>query len=373
MKKQKDGRYRTKIVVGHDGEGNSITKYVSGRTKKELAENIEELKKTYITGGMPVQRNILFQPYAEKWVAVYKAGLSASTTRNVSITLARLTGEFGFRQLRAITAADLQAFLLALSGIGRTTITDTLSMLKGIFRQAYADGILDRDPTVALSPPKYTTEKRREFTAAETRAVLALASRDKYGLMMYLLYYTGMRIGEVLGLRWTDIDFAERVIRVRRDVDFATGQIGAVKTKHSLRDVPIFDPLLPILDKHRKIGGYVISADHGVSHLSPSGYRKIAKRLAYELAQIDPSIEQKPDGADPTRSISVLTAHYYRHNFASLLYDAGVDILSAQQWLGHRDPETMLRIYAHLKAKRSNQSAQRVNILTASAAFSHPE
>lgn len=66
-----DKRLRKKITVGHDADGKAIVKYAAGRTKKELAENVEELKRTYI-GGLEVQRDILFEPYALSWYKAYK-------------------------------------------------------------------------------------------------------------------------------------------------------------------------------------------------------------------------------------------------------------------------------------------------------------
>jgi len=363
MKKQADGRYKSKIVVGYDADGEPIKKYVSGRTKKEFEQNRQETVKRFIGGGIEVQRDILFETYAKEWVAAYKNPESDSAWYNINIALDRLLGVFANRQMRSITSMDIQNFAKSLTGKGRTTITDATSLLRGIFTQAYADGVIDRNPAAVINKPKTTTKKRREFTDSETAAVLHHAARDKYGLMLYLLYYTGMRIGEVLGLTWAEVDLSKNEILVRRDVDFKTGRIGDVKTENSMRDIPIFDPLKIILNEHRQIGGYVISASNGANHLSPSGYRKIYKHMAYELVEIDDTIEQQPDGADPDNMISVLTAHYFRHNFASLLYDAGVDVLSAQRWLGHSDPATTLRIYSHLKKEREKESVERVNAL----------
>lgn len=364
MKKQADGRYKSKIVVGYDADGKPIKKYVSGRTKKEFEQNKEELKKCFIGGGVEVRRDVLFETYARRWVSAYKNPESESAWRNIEIALNRLLNAFGPRQIRSITSMDVQKFVKSLAGKGRTTITDATSLLSGIFAQACADGVIDRNPAARIVKPKTVTAKRRELTDTETAAVMKIAGRDKYGLMLYLLYYSGARIGEVLALEWgKDIDFSAGRLHVRNDVDFATGKIGKVKTPESLRDIPMFDPLRIELAKHRQLSGYVVSANEGKNHLSPSGYRKIIKRIARELVELDGTIEQRPDGADPDSMISVLTAHYFRHNFASLLYDAGVDVLSAQRWLGHSDPATTLRIYAHLKKQREDQSIERANAL----------
>ena len=81
MSRQKDGRYRTKITVGTTIDGKPIHKYASGRTKKELAQNVDELKKRYL-GGIEVQRNVLFGERVISWHHTYKAPKIGPSTAN---------------------------------------------------------------------------------------------------------------------------------------------------------------------------------------------------------------------------------------------------------------------------------------------------
>ena len=174
------------------------------------------------------------------------------------------------------------------------------------------------------------------------------------GLLLAILFYTGLRRGEVLGLRWSDVDFTACTLHVERDIDFVIGTVGSVKTASSVRTVPIPDPLMAMLQKHRQIGsGYVIRAARTDSFWTQSTFSRHWRSIQTELLRIDPSIENDTVG-------SILTPHYFRHNYASILYRTGVDVLSAQRYLGHTDPATTMRIYTHLADETEMKDAEKV-------------
>lgn len=356
MAKQKDGRYRAKITVGHTEDGKPVVKYASGRTKKELEANKEELRRTYIAGQCRVPRNALFGPYAAEWYAAYKKPNLSKSSRNTyaSVFNVHILPEFANRQLRAITAADLQLFLNSKAGMSVSSLGYMHSILRSVFQRAYADGVIDRDPTVGLQKLPAKKESRRALTAQERAAALAVGAEHKDGILLLLLYYTGMRVGEVLGLQWRDIDFTEKMIHVRRDMDFKAGELGNLKSGCSRRDIPMPEPLRDALMAIRGVGSTaVIQSQQTHTHLPESTYRRMWARLMRAMYAYDTSIESA-DGK------SVLTAHYFRHNYATMLYDADVDILSAQRFLGHADAKTTLSIYAHLSQGKEDKNAAKV-------------
>lgn len=174
------------------------------------------------------------------------------------------------------------------------------------------------------------------------------------GLFLAILYYTGLRRGEALGLRWSDIDFSARTLRVERDIDFVTGDVGTVKTATSVRTVPMPDALVAMLQKNRQIGsGYVIRAPRNGSHWSQATFMRHWRLIQAALLNAAPAIEHEGAG-------SILTPRYFRHNYASILYRSGVDVLSAQQFLGHTDPATTMRIYTHLADETQMKDAEKV-------------
>lgn len=354
MKKQSDGRYRAKITVGHTANGTAVVKYVSARTKKELEAAKQEALRLYVLGVTDKQRKVLFGEYAMDWYETYKEPSLSFSSKSSYRTIfnKHLFPTLENRPMRAISANELQALLNSKVGNAVSAVNLMLSILKNVFKLAYSQSVIDRDPTVALKKPHREQKTRRALTDAEAAAALSVAKTHPQGLLIYMLYYTGMRVGEVCGLTWADIDFKDRIIHVRRDVDLNAGELGSVKTKYSVRDVPIVDTLLPILAAKRGIG-YVCPAPDGDYWRNTALFRTW-KDIARAMVDADASIENK-------KGVSVITPYYFRHNFASVLYNAGVDVLAAQRILGHAKSQTTLDIYSHLSEQNKQTNTDKLS------------
>lgn len=376
MAEKADKRYRAKVTVGHDAEGRPIIKYASGKTKKELAQAVEELKKRHVDGIEERRRDILFGVYATEWYEIYKKPhLSIASRKSYATIFNRdLLPELANRQLRAITAEDLQRLINSKAGRCASDLGYISSILKNIFSLAFSQGLIDRDPAAALKKPAAAKTKRRALTEAETAAALEVMHTHPFGLFLGLLYYTGMRRGEAAGLQWQDVDFKERLIHVRRDLDFKAGGLGTVKTPTSVRSIPMPDELAQMLLPHRGIGEALVFPGPDGGLWANSSLHRVWISLMAAMAKAAPDIECKAaslrqDGGAPVPvPISVLTAHFYRHNYASLLYQAGVDVLAAQRILGHASPKTTMEIYTHLSEDAAQKNAQRVRDAFAPAA-----
>ncbi|MEL7609530.1 MAG: tyrosine-type recombinase/integrase [Bacillota bacterium] len=350
-----DKRLRAKITVGTGIDGKPIIKYASGRSKKELETSEKELRKTYI-GGQEVQRDALFETYAANWVKTYKEGKkSVGTDENYHTALHHhLVPAFKNRQLRAITSFDLQNLLNGKAGMSRTTIGYILTVLRGVFGKATAEGVIDRNPTLGIVKPDTASTSRRALTDNESAATLKVGAEHPDGLLLLVLYYTGLRRGEAIGLQWRDVDFQARTLSVRRDFDFKTEDIGKLKTKAAHRMIPIPDELYSALDSVRGIGEtFVFQRIIRASKTRLEAYRDTWNDLRSAMLAVEPKIESANGG-------SILTAHYYRHNYASILYNAGIDVLTAQKWLGHADARTTLSIYAHLSEDFELENADKL-------------
>lgn len=365
MAKQKDGRYRAKVTVGHDADGVPIFKYVSGRTKKELEAEKYRLRQQYITGALDIKRDVLFRAYAKQWyTAVKEPHIGTSSRDNYRIIFeVHLFPVFGDRQLRAISALDLQEFLNSKIGYSKSFIDKLYTCIRQLFRYACAQGVITRDPATALHRPEAEEHHRRALTAEETAAALAVAQEHPRGLLLLILYYTGLRIGEALGLQWDDIDFTQHVLHVRRDID--QFGVGDVKTANSLRTVPIPDRLYSALAEAlpSDAGSSFIFQGRNGSFWTKSAMRSAWSSMMGAVYEKDHSVEHKE--LRITRNThgkgSILTPHYFRHNYASILYNAGVDVLTAQKWLGHSDPATTLRIYTHISQQKEQIDVEKVN------------
>lgn len=152
-KKQKSGLYRTKIKIGVDAQGKDINKWVSGRTMAELEEAKREARAYYIDGAP--QRDVLFGAYAVEWFKVKRLPRIKAGTAEVYRTLmnTHILPAFGDRQMRAISAHDVQAWLDGFKGVSSSQIDKLYMLIRAIFQSAYAAGAVSRDPTAGLAKP----------------------------------------------------------------------------------------------------------------------------------------------------------------------------------------------------------------------------
>ncbi len=221
-KKTPSGKYRGRVQIGVDKDGKPISKYVSASTRRELEQKKEYIRHHYVD-GQPIREDLPFYQYAEEWYKLKKEPFISDASRSAYRTMfnKHLLPAFGLRHLRAISASEIQAFINSFADSSKSQITLAVGTLKALFASAYAEGIIERDPSVSLIRPKAKKKaERRALTDQETENVLETMKRHEHGLYLAVLYYLGLRRGEALGLQWGDFDFDEDLVHVQRDIDF---------------------------------------------------------------------------------------------------------------------------------------------------------
>ena len=351
-----DKRYRAKITVGHDINGKPIYKYASGKTKKELAQAVEEIKRIYIDGLPEQRKDITFGVYATEWYEAYKKPNISPASRSHYATIfnRHLFPVLADRQLRSIRAEELQILVNSKAELGSTTIGYITSILRNLFAMAHSQGLIDRTPASGLIRPSAKKESRRALTDAETRASLSVMETHPQGIILAVLYYTGMRRGEMAGLQWRDIDFVNNRIHVCRDMDFVTRDFGEVKTPAANRYIPLPPELRAILWRKRGIGETLVCQPPNGRFWNNSMLHTVWIDLMGAMYAAEPEIENKEYKG---RKISTLTAHFFRHNYASILYAANVDVLYAQKIIGHANASTTMGTYTHLSEQAENSNS----------------
>ena len=366
-KKQKSGLYRTKIKIGVDAQGKDINKWVSGRTMAELETAKQEARAYYIDGAP--QRDVLFGAYAVEWFKVKRLPRIKAGTAEVYRTLmnTHILPAFGDRQMRAISAHDVQAWLDGFKGASASQIDKLYMLIRAIFQSAYAAGVVPRDPTAGLAKPiPRKKESRRALTASETESILATIHRHKDGLFLAILYYLGLRRGEALGLQVRDFDFASGMVHIERDIVYVRGKtvISDLKTDAADRYVLLPEPLVALL---RPVcasfagDAWLISSGAG-NPLCMSAYKRMWTLLMLDAGLVEAKeptdavkrkLDSRPDRVEPMDLYQpTITAHYLRHNYITKLFYAGLDPVLTMWIVGHESYETTVDIYTHLRKSR---------------------
>ena len=389
MKKRSDGRYQLSVMIGYNENGKPRRKLVYGRTQKEVKEKANELRMQH-NMGLIIDDDMTVGAWADTWIKTYKNGVGYNTKRIYQGILdVYVTPRIGHLKLKDVKTAHLQKIVNDNSNKKRTTelFKLTVSQMLG---QAVTNDLLIKNPALGISLPTMIAETRkRALTESETERIKSLEMDEKTRCFIFILLYTGMRRGEALALTKADIDIESKEIIVNKTLIFKKNRSEvklAPKTKAGTRIIPLLTPLHNILlDYIKTVETEYLFTTRDDKTMTITGYRRMwerFERVMYpdikkltiqknEIESKEKAGEIKSDIAkDELTAISdkidaikkdMITAHIFRHNFATIIYNAGVDVKTAQNILGHSSINVTMDIYTHLNNKNKEQAANKLN------------
>jgi integrase len=246
---------------------------------------------------------------------------------------------FGTRALERIDSDRIRAFLAAKKkeGLATKTVINQLAFLHGLFAFALKRGWVVVNPVASVDRPRAagTDPDIRYLDLAEVEALLAAIPDDDLGATERALYLTaamsGLRQGELVALRWTDVDWRASRIRVRRN--YTRQRFGTPKSRRSSRSVPMIERVARALDRHHRGSDFQGEEDLVFAH-PHTGHPLDASKLRKRFKEALERAELRP-----------IRFHDLRHTFGTHCASAGVPLRTLQEWLGHRDFKTTL-VYA---------------------------
>jgi integrase len=244
----------------------------------------------------------------------------------------------GSRQVRGITPDDLVAWSRRMRArYAPHTVHNYFGALQLVLGHAVRQGLIAGNPAASLTSserPKPGASRKRFLTRPEIEALLDAVS-DRYRAAVTCALFTGLRLSELLGLTWADIEFDRSVIRVT-DQLARDGSRGPVKTPAARRQVVLMPELSALLRRHRLASPF--SQDHDLVFCSDRG-RTIGHRNLTARGLTKATTRARLKG---------VTFHALRHTFASILIDQGHDVVFVSRQLGHANVSITLKVYAHL-------------------------
>jgi|tagenome__1003787_1003787.scaffolds.fasta_scaffold20948766_4 integrase len=282
---------------------------------------------------------------ATEWLAGATAGIvrtstgdpyKAASLRAMEKSLRlRVLPHVGRVKLSAITRRDCQDLVdrLQADGWSASTIDSAVLPLRAIYARAIDREQLSVNPTVKLRMPRAADGRDRVAAPIEAASLLAALPDQDRGLWAVALY-GGLRRGELMGLRWADVDLTANLLHVRRGYDDRTGEFITPKSRKGVRTIPIAKALRAHLLAHRlaTVGGDDALV-FGRSSGEPFAAQTIAKRAkaAWKAAGLTP-----------------ITLHECRHTFASLMIGAGCNLKAVSTFCGHASVTITADRYGHL-------------------------
>ena len=340
-----DGRRRWQTIPGHDNLDEAERELV--RIKVRLAD-----------GERVDGSGLRFDELADQWLSQLR--LSERTRERYEANLrTHLRPRFGTRKARLITTDDVAKLVADMEASGRAgwTTQNVLTTLSSLCSWASRHGFVAANPVAALEArerPRTSRRPQRAFQPEEIKALLA-AAKPPYRVLLATAIFSGLRLMELLALRWRDIDFDGGEIHVRAQLS-RTGELRPLKSDAGLRDVVLMPELAQVLQEHRSGSRYPEPHDYAFTGVDgrPLNWRSV------ETTGFNATLKRANVAMDEREKKPVL--HDCRHTFASLLIAQGLDIVFISRQLGHANPATTLRIYTHLLDQAKHAARMRTEL-----------
>jgi integrase len=348
---QENGKYAVCVMVA----GRPRFRTLDARTLSEVRQQRALLRTLGALGELPLSPRLTFGEVAARWLADFEAKVAAGARRERTLDLygsqlhRHLLPRLSRRRLALITTDDVVAVMseLQADGLSPWTIKRILGALSCVFTFALRRGYIATHPFHRLERderPHPLRSDQRVLTQPELARLFSACPR-RYRPLLVTGAYTGMRLSEVLGLIWDDVDLAAGVIHVRHQL--ARGRRGVPphrippKTRASVRDIPLLPQLAAVLRQHKRGSRFTRGSDYvfGTTRGTAFLHHNVSKRVLRRAA-VDAGLDR-----DERR----VRFHDLRHTFAShLIIDIRLDVAQVSAILGHARTSMTLDTYTHL-------------------------
>ena len=365
---RKDGRYEARALI------NGIRIQLYNFNLKELKVEFEKRKEEAKQGVDKKLSNITLDEWFEEWFTRYKVPKIKETSITPMKTkyranFGRLIGNMKVAEIRNM---DIQDVINTMQREGRATssMRDALGRVRECLESAKNNRIISENPCFDITVPwENVTKERRFLSQEEQNRFLQQVQSNWYKEMFYIMFLTGMRIGEVGGLKWEDVDFKNKCININRSLScqyesgVKTVRLTAPKTHNSYRKIPFMGEAEEMFlsqkkkqDKIKKELGKRYRSDGEFSDLvfvTSMGSPVFRHHAEKEVKKVVKAINEQ-EAFDSVREqrephyFEDLYPHAIRHTFCSRCFQLNMNPKVVQKLMGHQHYSTTIDIYTHV-------------------------
>ena len=366
-KKNADGRYRYRVYIGKDEAGNKKFKSFYGATEREAKAAAAEYRAALGKGLDPEQSKATLGKLYDDLIAVKKAKGIGQKSLDRYADNRDNWGELKDMPAGELKAADFQKALNRLADwhdgkppLSHFTLTNLRSSAKAAYDLAIPEIVLYNPITKVTCPAGAPAEPREPITEEQQQWIRETPHRAQRAAM--LLLYSGLRRGEATALTWADVDLDDATITVSKGYNFGGKKTKTTKTPAGTRVVSIPKVLVEYLKTQQDGCLYVLHNPKG-ERMTEQGWKQLWKSYMCDLnvkyGYAGKQTKNRPGGLPMV--IDTFTPHQLRHTFCTLMYFAGVDVLTARDQMGHKDISVTLGIYTALDKKFKKKKINRLD------------
>lgn len=345
IKQAKDKTYYFRANLGYDSTGKKIQKYRSGfKTKKEAREEYSKLILLKPEELAEQKEEMTFEHYIEEFfIPWYKTHVKESTYENRISIIRKQFPYFYKLGVSKIEPIHVQSWQLKLSeNLRPSYVRGVQGLFSLAMDRAIVLGLAKENPSKIIGNVKKQKTKIDFWTKEEFEKVISLIYKEDYYqhflfISLWLLFMTGMRIGEATAVQWEDIDFDTGVLSITKTLYYKNqSEYSFVepKTKASIRSIVLDEDTLQHLKEWQKVQHEVVQTNYVMSY---NGIPTQKHTIAHAITRFS-----------KMAGVHRIKTHALRHSHASLLISMGENPLIIKDRLGHEDIETTLGTYGHL-------------------------
>ena len=381
-----DGRYIARYTDKY-GQRRTLYSFKAKEIKKMLRDAIYEDENGIGGNGA----KITLDEWYVTWMELYKKKTIKPTSqfKIKSYHEARVSPALGKMYLKDIRLVHVQKFVNSLydNGLAHGTISNIRFQLNDMFKKAILNEYMKKNPCDGLEIPKKPKVERRVLTLDEQRRFFEFTESYIHINVLKLAITTGMRIGEILGLKWSDVDFEKKIINIDKTIHYSKASsptegskffYTSTKTTASQRKIPMTEETVEILKtqkskqmkdrvlkgstwkQNKEFVGLVFTSSDG----SPVYYYNVEdsiKKYVEKLNVIEIA-SAKEEKREPV-IFEPITCHTFRHSYTTRCYEQGIPDKVIQSLLGHAKLETTTDIYTHITEEKKNTEIVTLKIL----------
>ena len=365
VRKREDGRWEGRIVVGHKRDGSPIFKSVFGKTQKETLGKLHQAIELYRDVDLTEDSRLTLGEWMDKWLDEYMLFTVRESTLDGYRTMVKnyVKPYLGNKQLAFLTTADVQKFYNTVKREGRIhphpihgkQLADSMvrkihMMLHEAMEAALRERLIAKNPTNGTAIPKNNYAEKQILDDRQLEIFMeTIRTEPDWYDFFYTELMTGMRRGEICGLKWSDFDSDSGILKIRRSVSQMKGgglRIGQTKTDTGERTIILPPSVTSLLTERKKnaltewIFPNLYKPEEPMNPASAYNKLKVILRHA---------------------ELPMLRFHDLRHTFSTHALANGVDAKTLSAMIGHISAETTLNIYSHITDNMRRQAAVRID------------